>query len=127
VEIESEPAEIEVDAMRIQRVLQNLVFNAAQALGAKADGRIDVRAWVSDSVFFLSVRDNGPGIPEAIQARMFEPFATFGKKGGTGLGLAIVKNVVEAHRGKIKCETQQGQGTEFLIRLPQDGSSKAVE
>jgi len=126
VEIESEPAEIEVDAMRLQRALQNLVFNAAQALGGKLGGRVDVRAWVADSILYLSVRDNGPGIPEAIRDRLFEPFVTFGKSGGTGLGLAIVKNVVEAHRGKISVETQPGQGTEFLIRIPQDSASKSV-
>jgi signal transduction histidine kinase len=127
VEIESEPAEIEVDAMRLQRVLQNLVLNAVQSLGAKVGGRVDVRAWVGDSILYLSVRDNGPGIPDAIKDRLFQPFVTHGKTGGTGLGLAIVKNVVEAHRGKISFETQKGQGTEFLIRIPQDSASKSVE
>jgi signal transduction histidine kinase len=72
------------------------------------------------------VRDNGPGIPVEIRDRLFEPFATYGKTGGTGLGLAIVKNVVTAHRGKITFETQAGQGTEFLIQIPQDASSRAV-
>lgn len=126
VEIESEPAEIEVDAMRLQRVLQNLVVNAAQAIGDKQGGRIDVRAWVGDSILYLSVRDNGPGIAPQVKDRVFEPFVTHGKKGGTGLGLAIVKNVVTAHRGKIEFETQPGQGTEFLIKIPQDGASKTV-
>ena len=126
VEIEAEPADIEVDALRLQRVLQNLFFNAVQALNAKVGGRIDIRAWVADSVFYLSVRDNGPGIPAKIKDRLFEPFVSFGKTGGTGLGLAIVSNVVNAHRGKITFETQAGQGTEFLIRLPQDAASKPV-
>ena len=127
VEIESEPAEIEVDAMRLQRVLQNLVFNAVQALGGKLGGRVDVRAWVADSILYLSVRDNGPGIPDVVRDRIFEPFVTYGKTGGTGLGLAIVRNVVEAHRGKITVETQPNQGTEFLIRVPQDSASKSVD
>jgi signal transduction histidine kinase len=126
IDMESEPADIEVDAMRMLRVLQNLVFNAAQALSSKVGGRIDVRAWVADSIFHLSVRDNGPGIAPEIKDRLFQPFATYGKQGGTGLGLAIVNNVVAAHRGKIGYETQAGQGTEFLIRLPQDGASKSV-
>jgi signal transduction histidine kinase len=124
VVLESEPAEIEIDTVRMIRVLQNLVFNAAQAINSKAGGRIDVRAWVADSVFFLSVRDNGPGIPMQVRERIFEPFVTFGKQGGTGLGLAIVNNIVAAHRGKITFETQAGQGTEFLIRMPQDSASK---
>lgn len=124
--VEADPAEIEVDSMRMLRVLQNLVSNAVQALNAKPGARIDVRAWVSDSILFFSIRDNGPGIPAAIKDRIFEPFATYGKIGGTGLGLAIVKNVVTAHRGKIALETQAGQGTEFLIRMPQDSSSRPV-
>jgi signal transduction histidine kinase len=126
VVMESEPADVEIDAMRMLRVLQNLVFNAAQAVNYKLGGRIDVRAWVSDSLFNLSVRDNGPGIPVEVRERIFEPFVTHGKQGGTGLGLAIVNNVVAAHRGKITFETQAGQGTEFLIRLPQDSASKPV-
>jgi signal transduction histidine kinase len=125
--VEDEPADIEVDSMRLLRVLQNLATNAVEALNSKPGGIIDVRAWVRDSMLHLSVRDNGPGIPPEVQARIFDPFVTHGKKGGTGLGLAIVKNVVAAHRGKIAFETEAGQGTEFLIRIPQDASSPAVE
>jgi signal transduction histidine kinase len=124
--IEDEPAEIEVDSMRLLRVLQNLANNAAEALNSKPGGRVDVRAWVRDSMLFISVRDNGPGIPVEMRHRMFEPFATFGKRGGTGLGLAIVKNVITAHRGKISFESEVGQGTEFLIRVPQDSASEPV-
>jgi signal transduction histidine kinase len=124
--VDDEPAEIEVDSMRLQRVLQNLVSNAVQALNSKPGGRIDVRAWVADSILYLSVRDNGSGIPAEIQDRIFDPFVTQGKAGGTGLGLAIVSNVVAAHRGRITFETQAGQGTEFLIRIPQDAGSKPV-
>jgi signal transduction histidine kinase len=73
------------------------------------------------------VRDNGGGIPSEIKDRLFEPFVTHGKENGTGLGLAIVRNVVTAHRGAITVETEPGQGTEFIIRLPQDAASPAVE
>jgi signal transduction histidine kinase len=124
--IDDEPAEIEVDSMRLLRVLQNLVANAVDAVGSKPGARIDVRAWVRDSVLLLSIRDNGPGIPAEIRDRVFDPFVTYGKKGGTGLGLAIVHNIVTAHRGKITFETQIGQGTEFLVHLPQDSTSDAV-
>jgi signal transduction histidine kinase len=126
VNIDDDPAEIEVDSMRLQRVLQNLVGNAMQAVSQKPGGRVDIRAWVRDSTLFLSVRDNGPGIAPEIRDRLFEPFVTHGKKGGTGLGLAIVKNIVTAHRGKITLETQTGQGTEFLIHIPQDSTSDPV-
>ena len=127
VNMESEPADIEVDSMRLLRVLQNLVSNGIHAVKSRADAQIDVRAWVSDAVLYLSVRDNGTGIPDEIKDRLFEPFATYGKTGGTGLGLAIVRNVVTAHRGKIAVQTEAGQGTEFLIRIPQDAAAQAVE
>jgi len=126
VTTDDEPAEIEVDALRLQRVLQNLVSNAIQSFKSKQGGRVDVRAWVRDSILHLSVRDNGPGLPAEVKDRLFQPFVTFGKLGGTGLGLAIVRNVVTAHRGKISVETQAGQGTEFLIRIPQDSLSRPV-
>ncbi len=61
-----------------------------------------------------------------MKERLFEPFVTFGKTGGTGLGLAIVKNVVTAHRGVISVESEPNQGTEFLIRIPQDAASPSV-
>jgi signal transduction histidine kinase len=127
VKVEHEPAEIEVDSMRLLRVLQNLVSNAVDVVKGKPDGLINVHAWVSDGVLHLVVRDNGSGIPGAIKDTLFEPFVTHGKQGGTGLGLSIVLNVVTVHRGKITVETASGEGTEFLIRIPQDSTSPAVE
>jgi signal transduction histidine kinase len=112
--------------MRLQRAMQNLIGNAVQAIQSRPGGRIDLRTWVADSVLNISVRDNGPGIPPEVKARLFEPFVTFGKTGGTGLGLAIVKNVADAHRGKITVDSQPGQGTEFHIRIPQDAASPPV-
>ena len=65
----------------------------------------------------LEVRDNGPGIPEAVRERLFEPFVT-GRPGGTGLGLAIVQRAVAAHRGVVLVDTAPGAGTTFTIFLP---------
>jgi len=115
----AEPVEIEIDVMRMQRVLQNLVTNAIEALQQTAKARIAIEAWVEDSTFRLSVEDNGPGIPEGIQSRIFEPFVTHGKSKGTGLGMAIVRNIVTAHGGTITFETAHDRGTTFLISLPQ--------
>lgn len=118
-DIQAEDGEIEIDEMRCLRLLQNLVTNAVEALIGTSGGRIEIRAWVQDHFFHLTVLDNGPGIPEAIRDRVFEPFVTHGKKGGIGLGMAIVANVVTAHHGKIKLETGPEKGTFFLIELPQ--------
>jgi signal transduction histidine kinase len=126
IDAETEPAEIEIDTSRLLRALQNLISNAVHAVCARPGGKIDLRTWVADAVLYISVRDNGPGIAPEIKTRLFEPFSTYGKNGGTGLGLAIVRNVVLAHRGKIALESEPGQGTEFLLRIPQDSASPAV-
>jgi two-component system sensor histidine kinase PilS (NtrC family) len=65
----------------------------------------------------LSIRDDGPGIPDAVRERLFEPFVT-GRPGGSGLGLAIVQRAVAAHRGIILVDTAVGAGTTFSIFLP---------
>jgi signal transduction histidine kinase len=65
----------------------------------------------------LTVTDNGPGIPENLRARLFEPFVT-GRVGGTGLGLAIVQRAVEAHRGLVLVDSAAGRGTTFTVYLP---------
>ena len=116
--ITAEPAEIEIDEMRCLRLLQNLVTNAVEALLGMPKGEIAIRGWVENAMFNIEVTDNGPGIPEAIRDRVFQPFVTQGKKGGIGLGMAIVNNVVTAHHGKIKLETSE-KGTRFLTQMPQ--------
>jgi signal transduction histidine kinase len=126
IDAETDPAEIEIDVERLLRAVNNLIANAVQAVNTRAGGKIDLHTWVADSALNVSVRDNGAGISPEVKARLFEPFVTFGKPGGTGLGLAIVKNVALAHRGKVTVESQPGQGTEFLIRLPQDAASAAI-
>ena len=116
---DAQTAEIVIDAMRMQRVLQNLVTNAIEALNGTAKPRVEIRAWVKESIFYLTVKDNGPGIPAAIQSQIFEPFVTLGKSKGTGLGMAIVYNIVTAHGGTITFETGPEKGTLFLISVPQ--------
>jgi signal transduction histidine kinase len=117
--VEAKSAELEIDSMRLIRVVQNLVTNAVEAIGTKPGGRIEIQALVDDGIFTLSVSDNGPGIPEAVRGRIFEPFVTYGKKSGTGLGMAIVRNVVIAHGGTVTFSTEIGRGTMFLVQLPQ--------
>jgi signal transduction histidine kinase len=112
------------DTQKLLRVLQNLVNNAAEML-PDGNGRISVRVTAEDDTVIISVSDNGPGIPEAVRARLFEPFATAGKARGIGLGLAIVKAVVTSHQGVIQVETATGKGTTFHLRFPRcqpDGS-----
>jgi signal transduction histidine kinase len=111
----------------IAQVLLNLVVNAAHAVadtlvpGQREKGRIlvSLRRAGPDAVD-LRVRDDGPGIPQAIRDKVFNPyFTTKGVGKGTGQGLAIAyATVVEKHRGKIFFETENGAGTTFVVRLP---------
>lgn len=118
IHVKAEPAAIEIDSMRLLRVVQNLVTNAVDALKATKKPRLEIHAWVKKSAIHLAVKDNGPGIPAAVQSQIFEPFVTHGKSGGTGLGMAIVRNIVTAHGGTITFETGPKKGTTFLVSVP---------
>jgi len=124
ISFDAEPAGIELDVTRMQRVLQNLVSNAVEALHGTLRPCLEIRAWVNDSSFCLAVKDNGPGIAQAVQGRIFEPFVTHGKSKGVGLGLAIVRSIVTAHGGTITFATVPQQGTSFLVSLPQKSLTK---
>jgi signal transduction histidine kinase len=111
-------ASINADRDRLVRTLQNLLNNAVESFGDKK-GKIAFSAQLADAkTLEIRVADNGPGIPEAIRDRLFEPFVTAAKKGGTGLGLAIAQTVIEAHGGSISCSPRDGGGAAFTILLP---------
>jgi two-component system, NtrC family, sensor histidine kinase PilS len=110
----------------LHRVIANLVLNAVQA----ARGAIRITVSVApvsageiphgtnlEHAVRLQVRDNGPGIPDEIRDRLFDPFVS-GRTGGSGLGLAIVQRAVEAHRGLVLVDSEPGVGTTFTIFLP---------
>ena len=115
---------VKLDRDRMQRVLENLLKNAREALLARAAGggdrRVLLRAWVEDGdTLAVRVADTGPGIPEEMVNHLFEPFATTGKKQGTGLGLVTVRNLVKAHGGDILVETAAPEGgAAFTVTLP---------
>jgi signal transduction histidine kinase len=107
---------IPANGAKLLRVLQNVCGNAIEAMSA--GGKLEISSQEQGDDLLLLIRDNGPGIPEAIRETLFDPFVTHGKKQGTGLGMAITKNFVEAHHGKIWFETELGKGTTFFIQLP---------
>lgn len=112
------------DAAMLEGVVLNLLINAGQALGGR--GAVEVDTVCDGGEVRVSVRDNGPGIPPALQDRVFEPFFTTRHR-GTGLGLAIVRRVVEAHQGKVELRSIQGEGTEVVVRLPAARPTAASE
>lgn len=110
---------IVVDASKFERVIVNLVRNAAEAI--VRSGTIDVSGEVLDPQHVrIVVQDNGPGIPRHVRDKLFDPFVTANKSGGTGLGLAIVRKIVEEHGGTVSVESKVGQGARFVIDLPRD-------
>jgi signal transduction histidine kinase len=108
---------VEADENKILRVLQNLVGNAVEAFGGRG-GRVEIAVGQSEEWAEINIYDNGPGIPQSIKERLFEPFVTYGKRTGTGLGTAIAKSIVDAHKGQITYESEDKKGTTFYIRLP---------
>jgi GAF domain-containing protein len=120
VEMSSELPPGHGDGRRLTQVLINLVGNAIKFTDA---GEVAIKAEANNGSFYVSVRDTGPGISAADQARLFQEFqqadnAITKKKGGTGLGLAISKRIIEMHGGKIWVESQLGQGSTFAFTLP---------
>jgi signal transduction histidine kinase len=108
------------DARRLTQVLLNLVGNAIKFTDA---GEVVIKASASNGSFNLSVRDTGPGISDADQAKLFQEFQQANNsitksKGGTGLGLAISKRIIEMHGGRIWIESAVGQGSTFSLTLP---------
>jgi len=108
------------DESKLKRSIMNLVNNAMDALldNKVPDPCIEISALSlpDASQVLITIRDNGPGIPEVISKTLFEPFITKKKNNGTGLGLAIVKQYITAHGGAIKVENDRG--AIFTINLP---------
>jgi signal transduction histidine kinase len=111
---------VTLDRDRMQRVLENLLKNAREAVSAGAVRRVFLQAWVEDGdTLAIRVADTGPGIPEELVGHLFEPFATTGKQQGTGLGLVTVRNLVKAHGGEIRVEHAAPEGgAAFTVTLP---------
>ena len=118
IEMHANGVSLEADANKLLRVLQNLVENAIEAIHqSKKPGKIVINATDKGQTIYISISDDGPGIPDEIQSRFFEPFVTHGKNSGTGLGTAIVRSIVDAHHGNIIFSTTRA-GTMFTIQLP---------
>lgn len=103
-------------ADELRRVIINLVKNAYEAM--PDGGKIELHLYKQQQHVFIEVEDSGHGIPEEARPNIFVPnFST--KSSGTGLGLAICKKIVEAHNGSISFASVEGEGTTFVIKLPQ--------
>lgn len=141
VDIEPGLAPVVADAGQLQQVIVNLCINARDAVDSTgtvvirlANGRNrhvqcdSCHGAVDGDFVVLSVSDNGPGIPMADRARVFEPFFTTNSSGrGTGMGLAMVHGIVHAHHGHIMLDSRPGGGTRFEVLLPRTATADAAQ
>lgn len=115
-------AQVDPDALR--QVLWNLIRNAVQAMRGQDGGRLELVVREAGEMSEIVIVDNGPGIPEDVLARVFDPFYTTKGEDGTGLGLAIVHSIVDAHGGQVLVSSVLGRGTEFVLQLPRGKSAR---
>ena len=108
------------DFHQIEQILVNLIQNACDALSQKeGEKKIEIKIHYRVNSVFISVSDNGHGIPEEIQSRIFDPFFTTKKEGeGTGLGLPICLRIAAEHGASLTCASAPGSGATFILELP---------
>jgi len=112
---------VKADKDKIDRVISNLVTNAIKF--SKPGAMVHVSLHLNGEFAEIIVKDNGIGIPEYLQGKIFDLFTTAKRKGTAGeksygLGLAICKKIVEVHQGSIHVESKEGQGSSFIVKLP---------
>jgi signal transduction histidine kinase len=116
-DLEPGPVYIFADPTHINRLFTNLIQNAIQAAVDDVRPEVRITEKVEDGMVTIRLSDNGEGIAEAIQSRIFTPNFTT-KTSGTGLGLAMCKRMVEQSNGEIWFETSKGSGTTFYVTFP---------
>jgi signal transduction histidine kinase len=119
MQLAADEPEIVGNAIQLEQVMINLLSNARDAVEPAARKRIVLTSGVRDTSVDVTVSDTGAGIPAEIQSRIFDPFFTTKDVGkGTGLGLSISYGIIKDHGGTIVVESEAGQGTTFVVRLP---------
>jgi signal transduction histidine kinase len=107
---------LQINPARFARVFHNLIHNAIEMM--PNGGKIILRFSQNDKEVVTELEDSGPGIAPEMEDKLFEPFATHGKRQGTGLGLSICKRIVEDHKGNIYARSEPGHGATFGFTLP---------
>jgi signal transduction histidine kinase len=111
-------AEANIDAMSLQSAIYNLLLNACQAASRSVDMPavevflVEVEHWL-----YITILDNGPGIPASVRETLFDPFVTIGKPNGTGLGLTLARRIAEQHGGSVLLEESSPMRTVFTLSL----------
>ena len=112
------PTEADIDARNLESAIYNLLLNACQAATRSTHvPEVKVHLTEVDERIYLTILDNGPGIPASVRRTLFDPFVTAGKPNGTGLGLTLARQIAEEHGGNVCLEESNREGTVFTLSL----------
>jgi signal transduction histidine kinase len=117
------PAEADIDARNLESAIYNLLLNACQAATRSIHvPEVKVHLTEVDERIYVTILDNGPGIPATVRRTLFDPFVTAGKPNGTGLGLTLARRIAEEHGGSVRLEESNRERTVFTLSLTKNRS-----
>jgi signal transduction histidine kinase len=117
------PAEADIDARNLESAIYNLLLNACQAATRSTHvPEVKVHLTEVDEQIYVTILDNGPGIPASVRRTLFDPFVTAGKPNGTGLGLTLARRIAEEHGGSVCLEESNRERTVFTLSLTKNRS-----
>jgi signal transduction histidine kinase len=112
------PAEADIDARNLESAIYNLLLNACQAATRSTHvPEVKVQLTEVDEGVYVTILDNGPGIPASVRRTLFDPFVTAGQPNGTGLGLTLARRIAEEHGGTVCLEESNPERTVFTLSL----------
>jgi signal transduction histidine kinase len=113
------------DFRKLERALLNLLLNACEVVPPET-GKIEIGLRRHGDTLEIRIADNGPGIPDAIRDRLFEPFISHGKENGTGMGLTVVQKILQDHGGEVAVEKTSATGTIFRVNIPLNHTTESA-
>jgi signal transduction histidine kinase len=117
------PAESDIDARSLESAIYNLLLNACQAAKRSTHApEVQVLLTEVDGWIYVTILDNGPGIPDSVRTTLFDAFVTAGKPNGTGLGLTLARRIAEEHGGSVWLEEWNRERTAFTLSLTKNNS-----
>ena len=120
---EFQPAKAVIDLRNLESAIYNLLLNACQAATRSTQiPEVKIHLTEVDERIYVTILDNGPGIPASVQRTLFDPFVTAGKPNGTGLGLTLARRIAEEHGGSVHLEESNRERTVFTLSLTKNRS-----
>ena len=117
------PAKAVIDLRSLESAIYNLLLNACQAAtGSTHVPQVKVRLTEVDERIYVTISDNGPGIPASVRTTLFDPFVTAGKPNGTGLGLTLARRIAEEHGGSVRLAESNPGRTVFTLSVAKNRS-----